>query len=48
LITGFASVAMPLIGAGTGGADQSVVQAMIEDQLRSSDFVLQTVTRQNR
>lgn len=35
---GFASVAMPLIGAGTGGGSEPVVQAMIEDEARRSSF----------
>ena len=35
---GFRSVAMPLIGAGTGGGDQATVQALIESQLAASDY----------
>jgi O-acetyl-ADP-ribose deacetylase len=35
---GFGSVAMPLIGAGTGGGDEDTVQAIIESQLGTSDY----------
>lgn len=35
---GFASIAMPLIGAGTGGGDQSTVQAIIESQIALSEY----------
>lgn len=35
---GFRSVAMPLIGAGTGGGDQATVQALIENELAASDY----------
>lgn len=35
---GFESLAMPLIGAGTGGGDEDAVQAMIEDELGSSEY----------
>jgi O-acetyl-ADP-ribose deacetylase len=34
----FRSVALPLIGAGTGGGEQDTVQAIICDQLSASDF----------
>lgn len=35
---GFASVAMPLIGAGTGGGDEATVLEIIEDQVRLSEY----------
>lgn len=35
---GFRSLAMPLIGAGTGGGDEAEVLAMIEDELRRITF----------
>ena len=35
---GFTSVAMPLIGAGTGGGDDETVQRMIEEEVRASDY----------
>jgi O-acetyl-ADP-ribose deacetylase (regulator of RNase III) len=34
----FRSVAMPLIGAGTGGGDEDTVQAIIEDQLAGTQY----------
>jgi O-acetyl-ADP-ribose deacetylase (regulator of RNase III) len=34
----FRSVAMPLIGAGTGGGDLNTVQSMIEDQLAKAPY----------
>jgi O-acetyl-ADP-ribose deacetylase (regulator of RNase III) len=33
--SGFGSIALPLVGAGTGGGDEDRVQALIEDELRS-------------
>lgn len=33
---GFRSMALPLIGAGTGGGDEEAVQALIEDELREA------------
>jgi len=35
---GFGSIAMPLIGAGTGGGGDDRVQAIIEDQISAIDF----------
>ncbi|MCK6551331.1 macro domain-containing protein [Myxococcota bacterium] len=35
---GFRSVALPLIGAGTGGGDEATVLAMIEDELRGLTY----------
>jgi O-acetyl-ADP-ribose deacetylase (regulator of RNase III) len=35
---GFESVAMPLIGAGTGGGDEPTVQGYIEEQVRASTY----------
>ena len=35
---GFRSVAMPLIGAGTGGGDEDEVQAFLEDEIRASKY----------
>jgi O-acetyl-ADP-ribose deacetylase (regulator of RNase III) len=35
---GFSSVAMPLIGAGTGGGDDETVQRMIEEEVHASDY----------
>lgn len=35
---GFESLAMPLIGAGTGGGGQGTVQAMIESELAASEY----------
>ncbi len=40
---GFRSVAMPLIGAGSGGGDQATVQALIESQLAASDYQCRSV-----
>jgi len=34
----FDSVGMPLIGAGTGGGDRGTVQAIIENQLATTDY----------
>ncbi|MCC6524452.1 MAG: macro domain-containing protein [Polyangiaceae bacterium] len=35
---GFSSVAMPLIGAGTGGGDEGTVQGLIEDEVGKSTY----------
>ena len=35
---GFRSVGMPLIGAGTGGGNQQVVQAMIEREIANASY----------
>jgi O-acetyl-ADP-ribose deacetylase (regulator of RNase III) len=35
---GFDSVALPLIGAGTGGGDETAVQRFIEEQVRASPY----------
>nr|WP_281416924.1 macro domain-containing protein [Geoanaerobacter pelophilus] len=35
---GFASVALPLIGAGTGGGSEESVQKLIEDECRHSNY----------
>jgi O-acetyl-ADP-ribose deacetylase (regulator of RNase III) len=35
---GFASVALPLIGAGTGGGNETTVQRFIEEQVRVSPY----------
>lgn len=35
---GFESIAMPLIGAGTGGGDEPTVQRFIEEEVRASDY----------
>ncbi len=35
---GFRSVAFPLIGAGTGGGRSAQVQAIMEDEIRKSDY----------
>jgi O-acetyl-ADP-ribose deacetylase len=34
----FTSVAMPLIGAGTGGGNEALVQAIIQDELQTSNY----------
>ena len=33
---GFRSIALPLIGAGTGGGNEETVQALIEEELREA------------
>ena len=35
---GFRAIALPLIGAGTGGGNEATVQALIEDELRLCAF----------
>lgn len=35
---GFDSIAMPLIGAGTGGGDEATVQRFIEEEVRASAY----------
>ena len=35
---GFCSIAMPLIGAGTGGGDEATVQRFIEEEVRASAY----------
>ncbi|MBC8073194.1 MAG: macro domain-containing protein [Deltaproteobacteria bacterium] len=35
---GFESIAMPLIGAGTGGGDEATVQRFIEEEVRASSY----------
>ncbi|MGZ0166107.1 MAG: macro domain-containing protein [Planctomycetales bacterium] len=35
---GFRSIAIPLIGAGTGGGSPGKVQSIIEDEIRNCDF----------
>lgn len=35
---GFRSIAIPLIGAGTGGGSPEKVQSIIEDEIRNCDF----------
>jgi O-acetyl-ADP-ribose deacetylase (regulator of RNase III) len=35
---GFRSIAIPLIGAGTGGGSPGQVQSIIEDEIRNCDF----------
>ncbi|MFB3882067.1 MAG: macro domain-containing protein [Armatimonadota bacterium] len=38
---GFRSIALPLIGAGSGGMARSEVQSIIEDEIASLDYPLQ-------
>ena len=35
---GYRSIAFPLVGAGTGGGSPAVVQQIIEDELRQTDY----------
>lgn len=35
---GFGSIAIPLIGAGTGGGDEATVQGFVEEEVRASAY----------
>lgn len=38
LSKGYRSIAFPLVGAGTGGGSPAIVQQIIEDELRQTDY----------